>query len=145
LQSLVDAVQNVPNDLGWGVFWWYAEARPTSGLSVYEGGRNGLFDQNGNLLPAASVFENVNLPGDYNFDGFVDGDDLEVWSSLYARSGHALAADGDRDGDVDGQDLLFWQRQYSSSAQLDAVTVPEPNSLILCIMLFSATGLRRLH
>ena len=55
--AVVDAVENVPNELGQGVFWWYAEARPTSGLNVYQNGRYGLFDQNGNLNDAASVFE----------------------------------------------------------------------------------------
>jgi hypothetical protein len=72
----------VPNDLGWGVFWWYPEARPVSGLGVWEGGRYGLFDQNGNLLPAASVFEEFidpALPGDFNGDGTVDAADYVVW------------------------------------------------------------------
>ncbi len=118
LQALVDAVKNVPNDMELGTFWWYADARPTSGLNVWENGRYGLFDQNGNVLPSTSVYNDVNLPGDYNFDGTVDVGDLTVWSQLYGQSGWALDADGDRDGDVDGLDFLFWQRQFSAAAQL---------------------------
>jgi arabinogalactan endo-1,4-beta-galactosidase len=143
LQAIVDAVQNVPNDMGLGAFWWYAEARPTTGLNVWENGRYGLFDQNGNVLPSTSVFNEVNVPGDYNFDGLVDGGDLEVWSSLYGQSGHALDADGDRDGDVDGRDFLFWQRNFTGSEVLSAVSVPEPNTLALLGVLLIATARKR--
>jgi arabinogalactan endo-1,4-beta-galactosidase len=82
LEALVDVVQDVPRDLGWGVFCWYPEARPVSGLNVWESGRYGLFDQGGNLLPAASVFEQFippTLGGDYNGDGQVDAADFVVW------------------------------------------------------------------
>ena len=134
LQAIVDAVENVPNDMGLGAFWWYAEARPTTGLNVWENGRYGQFDQNGNVLPSTSVFNDVNLPGDYNFDGTVDGGDLAVWSELYGQSGWALDADGDNDGDVDGQDFLFWQRQFTAES-LSAATVPEPTAHALFILL----------
>ena len=56
LQAVVDAVEAVPNDMGQGVFWWYPEAVPVSGLSIWEGGRYGLFDQTGGRLPALDVF-----------------------------------------------------------------------------------------
>ena len=120
----------------WGLarFWWYAEARPTSGLNVWENGRYGLFDQNGNVLPSTSVFDEVNLPGDYNYDGVVDGADLIVLSQEFGLAGQPLAADGDRDGDVDGRDLLFWQRQFSGIASLGSAMVPEPTSLLLIIL-----------
>lgn len=142
LQAIVDAVKNVPNDMGLGAFWWYADARPTSGLNVWEGGRYGLFDQNGNLQPAASVFENVNLPGDYNFDGQLNGEDLIVWSQLYGQTGAGLAADGDQDGDVDGRDFLFWQR-HARGSDLNTLTIPEPNAFVLS-MLFCLLLRRRL-
>ena len=143
LQAIVDAVENVPNDMGLGAFWWYAEARPTTGLNVWENGRYGLFDQNGNVLPSTSVFNEVNLPGDYNFDGTVDGGDLTFWSELYGQSGWALDADGDNDGDVDGQDFLFWQRQFTAVAPFGSVTVPEPSSLMLLALLFSTIATKR--
>lgn len=65
LQAVVDAVEAVPNSMGQGVFWWYPEAVPTSGLSVWEGGRYGLFDQSGEALPALEVFEAL-VPPDTN-------------------------------------------------------------------------------
>jgi arabinogalactan endo-1,4-beta-galactosidase len=143
LQAVVDAVQNVPNNMGLGTFWWYADARPTSGLNVWEGGRYGLFDQNGNIQPAASVYGDLNLAGDYNFDGTVDAGDLNVWSQLYGQTGSALDADGDRDGDVDGRDFLFWQRQFSAAGELSSNSVPEPGSLSL-VLLFTAPIVSRL-
>jgi arabinogalactan endo-1,4-beta-galactosidase len=82
LETVIGVVQQVPNDLGQGVFWWYPEARPVTGLSVWEGGRYGLFDQNGNLLPAASEFAAIAtpIPGDFNNDGSVDAADYVAWS-----------------------------------------------------------------
>lgn len=80
--ALVTALEHVPNGLGQGLFWWYPEARPASGLSIWQDGRYGLFDQNGNLLPAANVFEQFlppAIPGDFNSDGAVDAADYVTW------------------------------------------------------------------
>ena len=121
LEALVDVVQNVPNDLGWGVFWWYPEARPTSGLNVWEGGRYGLFDQNGNLLPAASVFEQFidpTLPGDYNSDGIVDAADYAVWRKTLGSTSD-MRANGDNTGAsmgvIDQADFDFWKANYGNA------------------------------
>jgi arabinogalactan endo-1,4-beta-galactosidase len=130
LRAMVDAVQSVPNNMGWGVFWWYAEARPTSGLNVWEGGRLGLFDQNGNALPALDAFNDVNLPGDYTGDGLVNSEDLQRWASTFGATGNFLAADGDEDGDVDGDDVLHWLRNYNGELPA-AVRVPEPSAAFL--------------
>lgn len=125
LQALVDAVQNVPNDLGWGVFWWYPEARPVSGLSVYEGGRYGLFDQNGNLLPAASVFEqfiDTSTPGDFNHDDTVNAADYIIW-----RMGLGTMYDQD---DYDDWRMNFGQ-VASGSGATSTSPVPEPAAVLL--------------
>ncbi|MBX3432494.1 MAG: glycosyl hydrolase 53 family protein [Pirellulales bacterium] len=137
LQSLVDLMQSVPGDLGRGVFWWYPEAVPVSGLSVYEGGRYGLFDAGGNLLPAIDVFRAVNppQPGDFTFNGVVDGDDLAIWSSLYGLAGQGLDADADGNGRVDGADLLVWQRTLTEFFQAPATTIPEPSTLAVAASL----------
>jgi arabinogalactan endo-1,4-beta-galactosidase len=130
LDAVVDAVQDVPNDLGWGAFWWYAEARPSSGLSVWEGGRYGLFDQTGNLLPAIDAFAGLNpMPGDYNGDHEVDGDDFAAWQAAFGQSGTGLPADGDADGAVSGGDFLFWQRSLSGGTV--AGSAPEPSTTAL--------------
>jgi arabinogalactan endo-1,4-beta-galactosidase len=123
LDALVDVVQNVPRDLGWGVFWWYPEARPTSGLNVWEGGRYGLFDQNGNVLPAASTFEafiTPTLSGDYNEDGGVDAADYVVWRKT--------------DGLQDGYD--DWRANFAQSGAQNpvATAVPEPARAFLWLI-----------
>lgn len=57
LQDVVAAVRSVPSGRGRGVLWWYPEAIPIQGLDVWEGGRYGLFDRHGDVLPALKAFE----------------------------------------------------------------------------------------
>lgn len=56
LRDLLDAVATTPNDLGAGVVWWYPEAIRTPGLFVWGDGALALFDDEGDILPAAPVF-----------------------------------------------------------------------------------------
>ncbi|HUF13983.1 MAG TPA: glycosyl hydrolase 53 family protein [Longimicrobiales bacterium] len=56
LRDLLDVVAATPNDLGAGVVWWYPEAIRTTGLFVWGDGALALFDDEGEILPAASVF-----------------------------------------------------------------------------------------
>ncbi len=120
LQALVDALENVPNGLGMGVFWWYAEARPTTGLNVWQNGRYSLFDQNGNLNDAATVFEEfLPAPGDFNADGLVDASDYTVW-----RDGFGTL--------YDEADYADWKANFgaggggSAGASPSHLAVPEP-------------------
>lgn len=71
-----------------------------------------------------------NVPGDFNDDGFVDGDDLAKWQNNFGVTG---GSDADGDGDSDGEDFLAWQRNLvpSTSAAASATSIPEPNALIL--------------
>jgi hypothetical protein len=135
LQSLVDVVQQVPNDLGWGVFWWYPEARPVAGLSVWEGGRYGLFDQNGNLLPAISAFEELqaDIPGDINGDGSVDAADYVLWRKT--------------NGSV--QDYHVWQSNFGSAifrtaTQIASVPEPLPVAALLLALFTNFCGRSRI-
>jgi hypothetical protein len=69
------------------------------------------------------------LPGDFDLDHDVDGNDLIEWRSAFARTD---VGDADDDGDSDGADFLIWQRQFgmvASSATI--VGVPEPGSSVL--------------
>lgn len=127
LEALVDTLQNLPNEMGMGVFWWYAEARPTSGLNVWKNGRYSLFDQNGNLNDAATVFEEfLPAPGDFNRDGFVDAADYTIW-----RDGF-----GSR---YDEADYADWKANFgagggggsSAGTSPSRAAVPEPASLLL--------------
>ncbi len=88
----------------------------------------------------------VDVPGDFNLDDVVDGDDLLLWSMSAGRSGLDLAADGDNDGDVDGNDFLVWQRNLGMTTAVAATTgqVPEPASgAILAALGVSFAALRR--
>jgi arabinogalactan endo-1,4-beta-galactosidase len=128
LEDMVAAVEGVEGGMGWGVFWWYAEAVPTPGLpgDIWMNGRFGLFDQNGDLLPAASVFEQyLPTPGDFNKDGMVNAADYTVWrnglGSLY-----------------DAADYDDWKANFGSgagsgsgSAGVARFAVPEPACLRL--------------
>jgi hypothetical protein len=128
LETLVNVVKNVPGDMGWGVFWWYAEATPTSGLPVWESGRYGLFDQNGNLLPAASVFEQFlpALPGDHNEDGTVDAADYVAW-----RQAAGTPAEYDE-----------WRANFGVTAGggSSAAAVPEPATVVLLLATLIASA-----
>jgi O-glycosyl hydrolase len=69
-------------------------------------------------------------PGDFNHDGQVNSDDLEVWSASY---GIDALADADGDGDTDGRDFLTWQRNFGAGMlTASALTVPEPATQTFC-------------
>ena len=83
------------------------------------------------------------LAADFNLDGEVNGEDLEIWQAGYATGTTRAQGDADSDGDVDGRDFLAWQRLAGSSPDLVAqtaavVNVPEPNSLVLLLAAVSA-------
>ena len=72
--------------------------------------------------------------GDFNSDGLVDADDLELWKEGFGMASDATRDDGDADGDgdVDGADFLQWQTAYSSGASTAATgVVPEPSTTAL--------------
>ncbi|WP_428308268.1 dockerin type I domain-containing protein [Lacipirellula sp.] len=89
----------------------------------------------------------VEMQGDFNGNGVVDGADLAVWKTGYGTSGVASHAQGDASGDgrVDGADFLVWQRQNGSvGAPPAAANVPEPASgLLLAAGLSVAISRRR--
>ena len=70
------------------------------------------------------------IPGDFNADGLVNGNDLAVWSAAY---GLTSLADADNDGDTDGADILVWQRNFGSGMlNSSQIAVPEPAAHTLC-------------
>ncbi|MEO2046672.1 MAG: GH25 family lysozyme [Pirellulales bacterium] len=81
----------------------------------------------GSLLP---------LPGDFNQDRDVDGDDLSTWQSDFGTASDATTSNGDADGDskVDGADFLIWQRNLTPvSRSSNSIGVPEPGALWLMV------------
>lgn len=75
------------------------------------------------------------IPGDFNGDGDVDGDDLADWSEGFGMTSGAEIEDGDadEDGDVDGNDFLVWQRNVSNGSP-GAAPVPEPAAGVLAAL-----------
>ncbi len=71
---------------------------------------------------------------DFNADGNVDGADKGIWESAYAVDNQG---DANGDGRTDGLDYIIWQQQYTGhTAPLApvATVVPEPNTLVLCLI-----------
>lgn len=68
------------------------------------------------------------IPGDFDDDGFVDGDDLATWRTNFGMSGGTKATgDANLDGTIDGADFLLWQQQFSpAGSTLASTNVPEP-------------------
>ncbi len=85
------------------------------------------------------------VPGDFNGDGIVDGDDLLDWQTGFGTTGSAEIADGDadEDGDVDSSDFLVWQRNLSASALTNLESVPEPTTLIMALAGLGALAVMR--
>lgn len=67
---------------------------------------------------------------DFNFDGFVNNEDLLIWQNAFRINSNG---DTDNDGDTDGRDFLTWQRQLTGNTEQATyhTSVPEPGSLLL--------------
>jgi arabinogalactan endo-1,4-beta-galactosidase len=146
LEDMVAAVKGVDNGMGWGVFWWYAEAVPTPGLpgEIWMDGRFGLFDQNGDLLSAIDAFPNLEpiLAGDYNGDNVVDAADYTVWRNNLGTN-NVLPNDGSP-GEVDESDYVEWKNHFGSSltgpgsqSSHNLASVPEPQNLLVVLALIT--------
>jgi len=88
-------------------------------------------------------------PGDFNRDGLVNGDDLQVWQrqlGVSTGNGSTIAfiatADANLDGRVDGADFLAWQNTIESPPS-DAKAIPEPASWFGAVI--SALGMAPLR
>jgi hypothetical protein len=78
----------------------------------YNDGANWQASTNTHGTPGAAE---TTIPGDFDGNGDVDGNDLGIWETSYATTSNATSSDGDTDsdGDVDGFDFLAWQRNFS--------------------------------
>jgi hypothetical protein len=72
-------------------------------------------------------------PGDFDFDGDVDGADFVAWQTNFPTAMGATLAQGDADadGDVDGADFVLWQTHFPVTPGPGAAPVPEPTAFIL--------------
>jgi hypothetical protein len=95
-----------------------AGSAASSSASLSNFSQTFVWQQVGNLDP---------LPGDFNDDRVVNGEDLLTWHGSFD-----VDDGGDTNGDLltDGTDFLYWQRYVGSSTPEFAVAaVPEPASL----------------
>jgi len=68
----------------------------------------------------------VSIPGDFDNDMDVDGDDKALWEASY---GVDDGADADQDGDSDGHDFMIWQRNLGTVATVSAAHSAAQQSL----------------
>jgi hypothetical protein len=80
----------------------------------------------------------VGIPGDFNGDTFVDGQDLAIWETAFGVNANA---DANGDGNSDGADFLIWQRNYAPPSAMTAV--PEPGALALTLLGLACFVVRR--
>ena len=81
------------------------------------------------------------VPGDFDYNGVVDGSDLLVWQRGLGSTTD-LAADGNDDGVVDGDDLLIWKQRFGMRVSSLAATsqTPEPDSQLLALAAGAVTA-----
>jgi hypothetical protein len=102
-------------------------------------------------LPAGSqsaylLTRAVDVPGDFDSDGDVDGADFVAWQLHYPIAAGATRADGDADGDgdVDGADFVAWQTNLSFTSGASASPVPEPKGIAMvfaaCVTVLISRG-----
>ncbi len=90
----------------------------------------------------------VPVPGDFDKNGVVDGEDFLVWQANFNQhAGDATPNDGDANGDglVNGEDFLIWQIAYGEGQNgTRSLAVPEPSGVAtLAIVVLCGVVLRR--
>lgn len=82
------------------------------------------------------------IPGDFDNNQMVDGDDLAIWQGSFGADGDG---DADEDGDTDGSDFLVWQRNLGTGVPATPVAgaVPEPGAALLMVFGVAALAAAR--
>jgi hypothetical protein len=102
-------------------------------------GDDGL--QNFAGLSEVQFFATAALAGDYNKDGAVDADDYTVWRSNFGSTSN-LDADGNNNGVIDAADYVVWKDNVgNTAAAAQATAIPEPGTLLLCLLQSVLLGL----
>ena len=102
----IDSVSfhNVTLSGSYGADIYYTSNLNLSGLAITAANGNAI-----NLFGDTLV-----LPGDYNSDGTVNGQDYDTWRANFG-SQTSLAADGNGNGVVDGADYVMWRDHLGAS------------------------------
>jgi hypothetical protein len=152
----VDAAGNVYAAVDRAVFAWDAAGNRLFSLpmpspvqdptNVELGGRNGktLYITAATSLYSVALNVVPELPGDFDYDGDVDGMDLGPWQASFGQLGAALDADADGDGAAGGSDFLIWQRVVDvGGGEEMGAAVPEPSTSALAALAALAFSRRR--
>jgi sulfatase modifying factor 1 len=137
-------------DMGGDVLQWTEgstelEGRSLRGGSFYFSSLNLL---SANRLYADSTFQAADigfrlanfpaatLPGDVNFDGIVNGQDLAEIAANWLSTGFAIAGDANHDGIVNGQDISVMAANWLSTTDSSGTgsAVPKPSTLVLAAL-----------
>jgi hypothetical protein len=106
-------------------------------------GRFGLFDEDGDLLPAIDEFPSLVEPilaGDYNDNGVVDAADYTVWRDHLGQNFQLPnEVDGVSPGIVTAADYTEWKLRFGdmlagSGSIAQAIAVPEPAGGTLAVV-----------
>lgn len=110
-------------------------------MEDYNDGNNGvgadpLFPSD--VVIISDIVELTFDDGDYNFDGVVNIADYNVWRNAFGSTTEA-EADGNGDGVVDQLDYIIWRDALGQvgSALEGGATVPEPASIVVCLVGFA--------
>jgi hypothetical protein len=113
---------------------------PTSATSL-PGGWNNLG------FVGAGFVDTSTDDADFDNSNLVDGNDFLIWQRGFGSTGQIDNSMGDAnlDGNVLGDDLTIWETQYGGPPPVVGalVSVPEPNSLALALMLLAVLFVQR--
>jgi hypothetical protein len=130
-----------------GVMFWgdFANTDLTNGGSLwFDNIKMEVFKDTAAVTPNTSpnpTLSEGGVPGDFDNDQDVDGEDLADWRAAY---GQTAVGDADDDGDSDGNDFLIWQRSLNVPLAVASVSaVPEPASAVLLGVALVLTAWRR--
>jgi endoglucanase len=153
-ETLINTLNYIAaNDDVWeGWAWWGGGPWWNSGSYMFGLGpsNNDYTDPSPSVEAAALPYlipyltrDVADVPGDFNRDDVVNGDDLLLWNMSLSRTGLDLAADADDDGVISGNDFLAWQQTLGMTmpeASGAAHHVPEPSAALLAAI---AMGIAR--
>lgn len=83
---------------------------------------------------------NVNA-ADYNFNGFIDLGDYQLWKSTFGSTTNA-AADGNGNGIVDAADFVIWRDARGGAGSGSGTIIPEPSAIALLLLMASGLFLK---
>ncbi len=105
-------------------------------------GRRGVMNFNSVQFDIGPI---VDPPGDFDWSGLADGEDLLAWQRGYGST-TSLMADADRSGAVNSADLMIWRQGFGVIPQF-AGAAPEPTSIAMAVVasVSAWAGARRKH